>query len=58
MGPVRRSLRSIAPDRRTPKDDALAGLPGAIGSVPDRMAASVLATTRRPGPTAQREAPS
>ena len=42
-GPVRRWLRSIAPDRRTLKDDALAGLPGAIGSVPDGMAASVLA---------------
>jgi SulP family sulfate permease len=42
-GPVRRWLGSIAPDRRTLKDDALAGLPGAIGSVPDGMASSVLA---------------
>ena len=31
------------PDRKTLRDDALAGLPGAIGSVPDGMAASVLA---------------
>ena len=42
-GSVRRWLGSIAPDRRTVKDDALAGLPGAIGSVPDGMASSVLA---------------
>ena len=41
-GPVRRWLGSIAPDRGTLKDDALAGLPGAIGSVPDGMASSVL----------------
>jgi sulfate permease, SulP family len=33
----------VAPDRRTLKTDAVAGLPGAIGSVPDGMAASVLA---------------
>ncbi len=36
-------LRSLAPRRATLKADALAGLPGAIGSVPDGMAASVLA---------------
>ena len=41
--PVGRWLRSVAPNRRTLKTDALAGLPGAIGSVPDWMAASVLA---------------
>ena len=40
-GSLRGWQRSIAPDRRTLKDDALAGLPGAIGSVPDGMAASV-----------------
>ena len=36
-------LRSVAPQRRTLKTDAMAGLPVAIGSVPDGMAASVLA---------------
>ena len=36
-------LRSVAPTRSTLKSDALAGLPCAIGSVPDGMAASVLA---------------
>jgi SulP family sulfate permease len=36
-------LKSVAPNRRTLKTDAVAGLPGAIGSVPDGMAASVLA---------------
>jgi sulfate permease, SulP family len=35
-------VRSIAPDRRTIGHDAVAGVPGAIGSVPDGMAASVL----------------
>lgn len=35
-------LRAVAPRRATLKTDALAGLPGAIGSVPDGMAASVL----------------
>ena len=34
--------RSVAPDRRTIGRDLLAGVPGAIGSVPDGMAASVL----------------
>jgi SulP family sulfate permease len=33
----------VAPDRRHLKADAVAGLPGAIGSVPDGMAAGVLA---------------
>jgi SulP family sulfate permease len=41
--PVRRWVRSVAPERRYLKADAAAGLPGAIGSVPDGMAASVLA---------------
>jgi SulP family sulfate permease len=44
--PSRRALgwlRSVAPRRDTLRADALAGLPGAIGSVPDGMAASVLA---------------
>jgi sulfate permease, SulP family len=36
-------LKSVAPNRSTLKTDAVAGLPGAIGSVPDGMAASVLA---------------
>jgi sulfate permease, SulP family len=36
-------LRSVRPRRDTLRADALAGLPGAIGSVPDGMAASVLA---------------
>jgi SulP family sulfate permease len=40
---VRRWLQSVAPQRSALKTDALAGLPGAIGSVPDGMAASVLA---------------
>src|SRR4051794_30775511 len=41
--PVGRWLRSVAPERRYVKTDVVAGLPGAIGSVPDGMAASVLA---------------
>ena len=40
---VRRWMRSIAPNRQLLKQDALAGIPGAIGSVPDGMAASLLA---------------
>src|SRR5690349_9348423 len=43
LAPVRRWLVSVAPDRRQAKGDVVAGLPGAIGSVPDGMAASVLA---------------
>ena len=38
-----RFLSELKPDRRTVKDDVVAGLPGAISSVPDGMAASVLA---------------
>src|SRR6478672_5171387 len=48
-GPGRRFLagmrswgRSIKPDRRHLAKDALAGLPGAISSVPDGMASAVL----------------
>src|SRR5215467_2901786 len=36
-------LRSVAPQRRYLGRDLLAGLPGAIGSVPDGMAAAILA---------------
>jgi sulfate permease, SulP family len=35
-------LRSVRPSRRTLGRDALAGVPGAIGSVPDGMASAVL----------------
>jgi sulfate permease, SulP family len=38
-----RWLHSVRPDRKTLVPEALAGLPGAIGSVPDGMAAAVLA---------------
>ena len=34
--------RSVAPDRRYVRQDAIAGVPGAIGSVPDGMASAVL----------------
>jgi SulP family sulfate permease len=36
-------LRRGRPDGRYTKEDVLAGLPGAISSVPDGMASSVLA---------------
>jgi sulfate permease, SulP family len=36
-------LATVRPDRRTLKSDAIAGVPGAIGSVPDGMACAVLA---------------
>jgi SulP family sulfate permease len=36
-------LRGVAPARGTVRKDLIAGLPGAIGSVPDGMAASLLA---------------
>ena len=39
---VRSWLGSLRPDRRTLGTDAVAGVPGAIGSVPDGMAAAVL----------------
>lgn len=37
------ALRSVAPRRATLRADLIAGIPGAIGAVPDGMAASVLA---------------
>ncbi len=40
---VRRWFRSIAPEPGTLRQDLIAGLPGGISSVPDGMAASVLA---------------
>jgi SulP family sulfate permease len=40
---VRAVLHGVAPHRETLRQDVVAGLPGAIGSVPDGMAASVLA---------------
>ena len=43
LATVRAWARSIRPDRDQIRPEALAGLPGAIGSVPDGMAASVLA---------------
>ncbi|HEY2354096.1 MAG TPA: SulP family inorganic anion transporter [Gaiellaceae bacterium] len=42
IGQLTSFARSVAPDRRTLARDAVAGVPGAIGSVPDGMAASVL----------------
>ena len=41
--PVRRWLADVAPERATLKQDLVAGIPGAISSVPDGMAAGVLA---------------
>src|SRR5450755_4857673 len=38
-----RWLRSVGPQRASLRADILAGLPGAISSVPDGMAAAVLA---------------
>ena len=35
-------LTSVRPDRRTLGRDAIAGVPGAIGSVPDGMASALL----------------
>jgi SulP family sulfate permease len=42
-GAIRGWLSSVRPERRVLGAEALAGLPGAIGSVPDGMAASLLA---------------
>jgi SulP family sulfate permease len=41
--PLRRWLVDVAPDRASLKQDLVAGVPGAISSVPDGMAAGVLA---------------
>ncbi len=43
VGTARRWLRSVGPERAHLRADLLAGLPGAISSVPDGMAAAVLA---------------
>jgi SulP family sulfate permease len=43
MAPVGRWLRSVRPARQHLRADLIAGLPGAISSVPDGMAAAVLA---------------
>ncbi|TCO20421.1 SulP family sulfate permease [Kribbella steppae] len=40
--PVRRWLRSIRPERRNLRADVIAGLPGAISSVPNGMASAAL----------------
>ena len=40
---IGRLLTEVKPNRSTLKEDAIAGVPGAISSVPDGMAASVLA---------------
>ncbi len=42
-GAIRRWVASVRPERGTLVPEAIAGLPGAIGSVPDGMAASLLA---------------
>jgi SulP family sulfate permease len=41
-GPARRWLAGVRPARRDLRADALAGLPGAVSSVPDGMASAVL----------------
>ncbi|WP_430335389.1 SulP family inorganic anion transporter [Rhodococcus sp. ACT016] len=43
VGAVRRWVRSRLPERRWFKNDLIAGIPGAISSVPDGMASGVLA---------------
>lgn len=43
MNALRAWLRSIRPERKYFKTDTIAGLPGAIASVPDGMASAVLA---------------
>ena len=40
MAPVGRWLRSVRPERQHLRADLIAGLPGAISSVPDGMAAA------------------
>lgn len=40
---MRRALRSLAPEKGSLKADLVAGIPGAISSVPDGMASGVLA---------------
>lgn len=43
VGALQRWARSRLPERRTFKNDLIAGIPGAISSVPDGMASGVLA---------------
>jgi len=43
---VRRWAADVVPRRATVKQDLVAGVPGAISSVPDGMAAGVLAVNR------------
>jgi sulfate permease, SulP family len=43
LGAVRSWLRSVRPDGKSLRADLVAGLPGAIASVPDGMASAVLA---------------
>jgi SulP family sulfate permease len=42
IGFAGRWLRSVRPEPGTLRDDAIAGVPGAVGSVPDGMASAVL----------------
>jgi SulP family sulfate permease len=42
-GPLKRQIRSAGPERRHLRADILAGLPGAISSVPSGMATAILA---------------
>ncbi|MDA0160409.1 SulP family inorganic anion transporter [Solirubrobacter ginsenosidimutans] len=42
FGFARRWLRSVRPEPGTLRSDAIAGVPGAVGSVPDGMASAVL----------------
>ncbi|WP_260850825.1 SulP family inorganic anion transporter [Rhodococcus sp. WB9] len=43
MSGLSRRLRALVPRERMTRTDVIAGLPGAIGSVPDGMASGVLA---------------
>jgi SulP family sulfate permease len=43
LGPLKRQIRSAAPERRHLRADILAGLPGPISSVPGGMATAILA---------------
>jgi len=41
LSPERARVRSIKPDRKSLRQDVVAGVPGAISSVPDGMASAV-----------------
>jgi sulfate permease, SulP family len=43
LGPLKRQIRAAGPERRHLRADILAGLPGAISSVPGGMATAILA---------------